>query len=214
MDYCIYDVYRRGRNAIGQYLEDNPPDPESDEFACLQAMRDAKYALLIVTSIEPGVGCHIENLFTDETRLLVDIGFSQTARPGLLLATRLLDFGAFVTTTGAALPLRILKDDEIDAWKRKLSTGIHNEREDPAALIRGCLEKGASSSVRYEESTPLRRYDDRADYQPAGTAPQQRRSQAKRGSNKPAENRRCRCGSGKMFKNCCGKRAPRGQVGK
>jgi uncharacterized protein YecA (UPF0149 family) len=32
------------------------------------------------------------------------------------------------------------------------------------------------------------------------------RQRAKGFSGKPAENRRCGCGSGKMFKNCCGKR--------
>jgi hypothetical protein len=214
MDYCIYDVYRSSRNAIGQYLQENSPDPESDEMACLQAMREAKYALVLVTGIEPGVGCHIRNLFTDETRLLVDKGFSQTARPGVLLATRLLDFGAFVTTTGAALPLGILTSDESAAWQRKLSTGVDGGREDPAPLIRGCLERGASSHVRYEGSTPSRKSNDREDYRPIGALAQQRRTLAKRGPAKPAGNRRCRCGSGKMFKNCCGKRASLGQEGR
>lgn len=214
MDYCIYDVYRSGRNAIGQYLEDNPPDPESDEMSCLHAMRSAKYALVVVTGIEPGLGCQIQNLFTDETRLLVDMGFSRTGRPGLLMATRLLDFGAFVTTTGAALPLGILEDDELEAWKQKLSTGIHDDREDPAALIRGCLKRGASSHVRYEGQIDSRRRDDAEDSRPAGISPPQRPARTKRRSNKPPENRRCRCGSGKMFKNCCGKRERLGQVGR
>ncbi len=243
MDYCIHDVYRSGRNAIDQYLEDNSPDSQSDEMACLQAMRNAKYAMVIVTGIEPGVGCHIRNLFTDETRLLVDMGFSKTARPGVLLATRLLDFGAFVTTTGAALPLGVLDSDESEAWQRKLSTGVYDGREDPGPLIRGCLERGASSHVRYEGSTPSRGCDDAEDYRPARISPRQRRNHrglahfaesseqnlpvplsadgsrtgSKRGSAKPAENRRCRCGSGKMFKNCCGKRQsprPRGKIGR
>ncbi len=206
MDYCIHDVYRSGRNAIDQYLEDNPPDPVSDEMACLQAMRHAKYALVIVTRIEPGVGCHIHNLFTGETRLLVDMGFSETARPDVLLATRLLDFGAFVTTTGAAVPLGVLGSDESEAWQRKLSTGVYDGREDPAPLIRGCLEQGASSHIRYEGSTPSRSCDDAKDNRPARISAQERRAIAKRGSSKPPGNRRCRFGSGKMFKNCCGKR--------
>ncbi len=214
MDYCIYDVYRSGRNAIDQYLQDHSPDPDSDEMACLQAMRHAKYALVIVTRIEPGVGCHIKNLFTDETRLLVDMGFSETARPGVLLATRLLDFGAFVTTTGAALPLGVLSSDESAAWQRKLSMGVDDGREDPAPLIRGFLERGASSHVRYEGSTPSQWCDDAKDSRPAGISAQQRRAIAKRGSTKPAGNRRCRCGSGKMFKNCCGKRQRQGQEGR
>ena len=29
MDYCLYDVRRKGRNAVEQYLIESPPDPES-----------------------------------------------------------------------------------------------------------------------------------------------------------------------------------------
>lgn len=214
MDYCIYNVCRRGRNAIDEYLRDCPPDADSDEMACLQAMRRAKYALIVVTGIEPGVGCHIKNLFTDEARLLVDVGFSRTAQPGVLLATRLLDYGAFVTTTGAALPMGILKDNELDAWQRKLSTGVYDEDEDPAPLIRRCLERGASSHVRYEESIASGSSDNREAFASAGMSAQQRRTLAKRSSSKPAGNRRCHCGSGKMFKNCCGKHRRERQEGR
>ena len=85
MDYCIYNVNRKGRNAVEQYLCDCPPDPDSDVMACLRAMQHATYALAAVLRVEPGVGCHVRNLFTDETRLLVDIGFSQTAQPGAII---------------------------------------------------------------------------------------------------------------------------------
>jgi len=68
MDYCIYDVYRKDHNAVEQYLCDCPPDPDSDEMACLHAMRHATYALITVLRIEPGVGCHIRNLFTADFR--------------------------------------------------------------------------------------------------------------------------------------------------
>ena len=35
MDYCIYDVRRKERNAFEQYLLDSAPAPESDEMVCL-----------------------------------------------------------------------------------------------------------------------------------------------------------------------------------
>jgi hypothetical protein len=205
MDYCIYDVYHQGRNAVEQYLHDSPPDPDSDEMACLRAMQHATYALVVVLCVEPGVGCHIRNLYTGATRLLADIGFSQTAQPGAMLATRLLDFGGFVATSGAALPVGILNHDELDEWQRKISAAVDDE-SDPAPLIRGCLQRGASSKVRYETSNTNRRSDVGADSQPAGTSAQRSRALAKRHASKPVTNRRCRCGSGKMFKNCCGKR--------
>jgi hypothetical protein len=68
-------------------------------------MQHATYAFVAILRVEPGVGCHVRNLFTEETRLLVDIGFSKTAKPGAVLATRLLDFGGFAATGDAALSL-------------------------------------------------------------------------------------------------------------
>jgi hypothetical protein len=206
MDYCIYDVYRNGRNAVEQYLCDCPPDPDSDEMACLRAMQHATYTLVAVLRVEPGVGCHIQNLFADETRLLVDIGFSETAQPGAVIATRLLDFGTFVATGGAALPLGILDNDELEAWQRNLRAGADDDGFDPAPLIRACLQRGASSNIRYEETNTQRRLDVGGGSPPAGISTPRRRALAKRRASKAVTNRRCSCGSGKMFKNCCGKR--------
>ena len=67
-------------------------------------MQHATYGLLAVLRLEPGVGCHVRNLFTEETRLLVNMGLSKTAKAGLVMATRLLDSGDYIATGGAALP--------------------------------------------------------------------------------------------------------------
>jgi hypothetical protein len=205
MDYCIYNVYRKGRNAVEQCLCDCPPDPDSDEMACLQAMQHAVYALVAVIRVEPGVGCHVRNMFTEETRLLVDIGLSKTAQPGAVIATRLLDFGGFVATGGAALPLGVLDNKELDEWQRKIRAGVDDDRYDPAPLIRTCLQRGASSYVRYEGTDTQRRSDAGGGSPPVEDSAQRRLALAKRRAGKPVTNRRCRCGSGKVFKNCCGK---------
>lgn len=207
MDYCIYDVDRKGRNAVDQYLADNPPDPDSDEMACLHAMQHATYTMLVVLQIEPGVGCHVRNLFSDETQLLADIGLSQTAQPGAVFATRLLDFGDFVSTGGAALPAGRLDDDQLDEWQQNLRNGMNVDRFDPAPVIRACLQQGASSSIRYNEEGPQRRIDVGQGASSGRPSPQRKQALVKHHAAKTVPNRRCRCGSGKMFKNCCAKRA-------
>ena len=164
------------------------------------------YALVAVLGVEPGVGCHVRNLFTEETRLLVDIGLSKTARPGAVIATRLLDFGGYIATGGAALPLGVLDNDELDQWQRKLRAGVDDDRSDPAPLIRSCLQRGASSNIRYEGMNTQRRSDVEGGSPPVEDSAQRRLALAKRHASKAVTNRRCRCGSGKMFKNCCGKR--------
>ena len=203
MDYCIYDVYRNGRNAVEQYLCDSPPDPDSDEMDCLRAMQHATYSLVAVLRVEPGVGCQVRNLFTDETRLLVDIGFSRTAQPGAVIATRLLDFGDYIATSGAALPMGVLDDNQLDEWVQRISAGVHEEDFDPAPLIRMCLEKGASSYIRYEEAETPRQSRPERKYSLQGVVARRRQY---RKEKPPLATRRCRCGSGKMVKNCCGKR--------
>jgi hypothetical protein len=205
MDYCIYNVYRRGRNAVEQYVCDCPPDPDSDEMACLRAMQHATYALVAVLGVERGVGCHVRNLFTEETRLLVDMGFSKTGRPGTVVATRLLDFGDYVATSGAVLPLGILDGDELDERQRELCAAVGDYRSDPAPFIRACLERGLSSNVRYEGTTSQRRFEMGGGSPPVRTSAHRRGAAARRPASKAATNRRCSCGSGKMFKNCCGK---------
>jgi hypothetical protein len=206
MDYCIYNVYRKGRNAVEQYLCDCPPDPDSDEMTLLRAMQHATYSLVAVLNVERGVGCRIRNLFTEETRLLVDMGFSKTAQPGAVIATRLLDFGDFVTTGGAALPVGILDEDELDAWQRKIRAGADDDHYDPAPLIRACLQKGASSNIRYEGLNAQLESDVGRGFPPARSSAERKRALANRHAGQAVANRRCRCGSGKMFKNCCGKR--------
>lgn len=205
MDYCIYDVYRNGRNAVEQYRCDCSTDPDSDEMACLRAMQGATYALVVVLGVEPGVGCQVRNLFTEETLLLVDMGFSKTAQPGAVIATRLLDFGSYVATGGAALPVGILDKGEQEDWQRKIRAGTDDDGFDPAPLIRACLESGASSSIRYEGTNTQTR-SDAGSFTPTTTPSHRRKALAKRVASKSVTNRRCSCGSGKMFKNCCGKR--------
>ena len=207
MDYCIYDVYSQGRNAIEQYLCDCPPDPDSDEAAILNAMQHATYALITVLRVEPGVGCHIRNLFTDETHLLVDMGFAETAQCGAVLAMRLLDFGDFVATSGAALPVGVLNDDQLHEFQREISERVDTDGDfDPAGLIQACLQSGASAHVRYEGLSTQGRIDVGERPALARTSVQERRVLAKQRTGKAVTNQRCRCGSGKMFKNCCAKR--------
>ena len=45
MDYCSYNVFRQGRNAIDEYISECAADHDSDEMACLHAMQHAAYVL-------------------------------------------------------------------------------------------------------------------------------------------------------------------------
>lgn len=195
MDYCLYDVRRKGRNAVEQYLIDSPPDPESDEMACLRAMQNAIYSLFVVESVVRGFGVTVRDLLSNKTILIVDMGFGDTAQPGLVLASRVLFHEGFAMTAGAALPISVLPEDQRQAITQTLAQAVPRDDDgncDPAAIIRACLRQGCSSQVEYHE--------------PGRPVARQRMSGsvhlAKTGRNAP-----CPCGSGKKFKHCCMKRS-------
>jgi hypothetical protein len=52
VDYCIYDVRRRGKNAVERFLKKSPPALGSDEWVILNAMRQARYSVFAVESQE------------------------------------------------------------------------------------------------------------------------------------------------------------------
>jgi len=200
MDYCLYDVRRRGLNAIEQYLVESPPDPESDEMECLRAMQHATYSLCLVESVVRGVGVNVRDILSQETFLIVDIGLSSTVHPGLFFLSRILHYDGFASTGGAAIPLGVLPADRREAAAEKLARSVlvdSNGYFDPAPLIRECVQGGASSRVRYQDFSegPAR--------QPRGAAGERPRRFTK---NSP-----CACGSGKKYKQCCMKRIAKGR---
>lgn len=202
MDYCLYHVRRSGLNVVEQYCRDNPPAPGTDEWSCLSAMRNAIHSLFRVDEVERGMGLAVTDLATDQQYLLVDIGFSESATPGLLFLSGMLLFKDFAATGGAALVLGNLPQKEMDAfsanWKR-VSTS-RDADYDPGPLIRDLLHRQVANRMRYRDDPS----SSVAEPQMVRISRKQRMATLK-DVKKPADNRRCPCGSGKMFKNCCRK---------
>lgn len=69
---------------------------------------------------------------------------------------------------------------------------------DPSPVIHGCLQRGVTGKTRYRDpsSAPMR------EPQTLRVSRTQRAAILKR-AHKSDPTRRCPCGSGKMFKNCC-----------
>jgi hypothetical protein len=196
MDYCIYDVRRKGRNAFEQYLLDSAPAPESDEMVCLRAMQRAVYSLFIVESVIRGFGVAVRDVLSGAAIFVVDMGFGSTAQPGVVFASRLLFHEGFAMTGGAALPLGVLPEDQQQSLKMKLAEAAAPDDSgyfDPAPLIRACLSRGCSSHIRYQE--------------PSGRLVAQQGASEGNRSRSVGRNDPCPCGSGKKFKNCCIKRS-------
>lgn len=195
MDYCIYDYREDGLNAVSQYIADSQLDTDSDEYAVVNAMSESFYTLVQVKDILPGVGARVNDLMGNRQFLLVDLGLGKTAVKDLLLATRLLPFEDFVTTSGAALPVDLETLEEIFDYAfqhygtedgKYIDVDIRQKADLTAAIIRICLEANASDYIKYEdiENIPI-------------TSPIHRETHIGR-------NESCPCGSGKKYKRCCG----------
>lgn len=201
MDYCIYHVYRHGRNAVEEYLAEATRHLSDEERLCLLSMQRASYSVFLVESVEPGLGIHVRDLSSGETGLVVDMGLGATGLPGMLLATRILPQEGFSMTSGAALPLGILPPNKEAALRRALiaaRTIDEQGRFDPAPLIRVCLEQNNSSHIEYRVADPLSGDVPAPHYANALPKPRPSLKLAARTQNSP-----CPCGSGKKFKQCC-----------
>jgi SEC-C motif len=205
MDYCLYHGRQGqdGRTVIDQAIDEAPPASGNDELLLLRAMQEARFSVFAVDEAVPGIGVHVLDLLRDEPLFLVDIGFSQTAGPGLVLAGNVIFLPALSMTTGAMLPVdRMILDDLLQQLPERFATATvgqfrqlspHEQSELAACVIRACLAGGAASYVEPRDvktglhEPPL----------PHGSHP--------RAARRPPRNAPCPCGSGQKFKRCCGR---------
>jgi SEC-C motif len=201
MDFCIYDVYRGGRNAVQRMLADSPPsDPE--ELALLKAQARAYYSIFQAVDVEPGAGVTVKDMLRKDTIFVTDVGFSRTARIGFGLASRLIPLDGYFMTGGASLPMdkRVVHriDDDLQRWIDSGKDFAHltaaENAELTAEIIRGCLEVGMGEHIVY--ATPGEA--SRAGRESPVRVPFPR---VRANRNDP-----CPCGSGRKYKSCCGKR--------
>lgn len=192
IDYCIYDVKHKGKNVIERFMSESPPAPDSEEMACLQAMRKAFYSLFAVETVIPDFGVIVTDMLSKNVLLIIDLGLSSSAHRGLIFLSRLILQDDFAMTTGAALPVSNIPADQLDDFKKNFANvpAYRNEDTiDPAQMIRSSLKAGSSSHVSYQE--PSRR----------PVHHQSLPTDTRHGSI--GRNAPCPCGSGRKFKHCC-----------
>ena len=199
MDYCIYDYRENGVNAVSRYLTDSEIAADSDEYKVLKAMSESFYTLVQVEDVLPGVGVRVNDLLGDKQFLLIDIGFSNTAERGVVIATRILRFEDFVMTSGAALPidgqtLSEIFDLAVEHYGSEdgnyIDLDMQEKSDLTATIIRLCLRNDTNSQIFYED------VPEDIGIEPL-TAPV--RAGPRIGRNGP-----CPCGRGKNYKRCCG----------
>jgi hypothetical protein len=150
LDYCIYHVYRDGRNRLDEYLIARSPEPGTDEHVCLHAMQHSQYCLLRIESIEPNTGAWIHVLGSQGTRLLVDLGLAASAELGWIMATRLLAMENFCCTSGAPLLIGMAHSRRTKAIVKRGTTLLKEQKiPDPAPIMRQLMGSEAVLRTAY-----------------------------------------------------------------
>ena len=104
------------------------------------------------------MGVVVRDVLRGYTDFVADVGFSTSARPGLVLASRMISHDSFLMSTGAAIPVPPEAMKPIIAGIKRMGLDGDlsllspvEEAELAAMVIRMCLESGAADHVRFAE---------------------------------------------------------------
>lgn len=137
-DRMIYDKRWAGKSAL-EHFEEKVAESAwtDDERRFARAMKTAHVSLFEILDTRPGshVGLvdRLAGARSGEAgpRIeLVDLGLSETAVPGALLAARLLDAGEFSMSTGVGFPFPADREAAILRYLREKEPGFRKKRFD------------------------------------------------------------------------------------
>lgn len=165
MDHALHAVTRGGESVFRLIARSHPSQPGSRERTVLDAMADARYSLYITLRCIDELSCEIFDVFRGWKGEVVDFGFAVSARPGYILAGRLVAApdADFWISTGATLPVDetlyepILKR-LVNRFGSRVKAPARLNRAEWAELATVCtrqlLRGGAAERVRYLDPDP------------------------------------------------------------
>jgi hypothetical protein len=211
-DYLFHSLRREGETAV-ERLQRSPAWVLADaERAVLESSVQVRLGLLLVDGIIREFGVEVTDLVTGWQGVLVDVNFSHTAQPGMLLVSHivpLIGTGCWMST-GAMLPLSgtdAIQDiyeylKRLSRKERDFHTMSPERRmQMETFIIRTCLKNPGGHAIAYAG-----RNDDPAEIIAAHERESlQSPSLVRRsGLRKIGRNEPCPCGSGEKYKRCCG----------
>jgi hypothetical protein len=104
-DFLIYHHRQRGRTLAQKYLAGLPPSDDPDETLVRRAMAGPRFSMFELMESHSFTGVVVRDLVRGGRTFVVDEALSTSAKPGLLLACRLLPLPDYWMTSGAGFPL-------------------------------------------------------------------------------------------------------------
>ena len=155
LDLAIHTAAAGRTRAIDRYARSVSLVPGSDEAVVLQAMRNARFALIRVLRRHETAGLIIADLFRRNEVWLVDEGMERSFSEGRLMATRLYTPDSFSMTAGVGVlfDVELLEDliCEVPQLTRKRPEAAVDDRRFAEAVYRLALERGLTEQLVYAD---------------------------------------------------------------
>jgi hypothetical protein len=155
-DLAIHTAPAGRSRAIDRYARSARLAASSDEALVLEAMRDARFSVLVIERRHETVGLVATDLFRRTEVWVVDIGLESSMPDGGIIATRLFTPERFAMTAGVNVPfdLGTIEDlcAELPNSLRDIDlTALVDDRRFAEVVYRVALVGGVMERVRYQD---------------------------------------------------------------
>jgi hypothetical protein len=155
-DLAIHTAPTGRSRAIDRYARSVRLAAGSDEALVLEAMRAARFSVLVIERRHAAVGLIATDLFRRSEVWLVDIGLESSVPDGAMMATRLYTPEGFSMTAGVNAPFDLEMIENLSAelprhlGQRKL-TDLLDDRRFAETIYRVALADGIMNRVAYQD---------------------------------------------------------------
>jgi len=155
IDLAIYTAPPGRSRAIDRYANSARLAPGSEEAVMLEAMRNARFGVLLAQRRHEAAGLIVADVFRGIEMWLVDEGLEASMPDGATFATRYCAPGPFIMTAGAGVPVgRGAIERAVESappLTRKPPADAIQDRRFAEAVYRGAIQDGTTEKVRYRD---------------------------------------------------------------
>jgi hypothetical protein len=155
VDLAVHTAPDGRSRAIDRYARSAHFEPGSDEALMLEAIRNARFAIVTVKRRHPTVGLIVADQFRNTELWLVDEGLETSLPDGTAFATRYYSPDRFVMTAGVGMPvhagLLVNAVESAPQLRRKSRAEVIEDRRFAEAVYRAAIENGIMAGVAYRD---------------------------------------------------------------
>jgi len=155
-DLAIYTASAGRSRAIDRYARSAQFAQGSDEALMLEAMRNARFAIMAMQERHPAAGLLVTDIFRQVDLWLVDEGLEQSLPEGAIFAIRYYKPADFVATAGVCIPLSLDLLEEsalmVPQLGRLSLAEAAADRRFAEAVYRVAIAEGVMEEVEYRDA--------------------------------------------------------------